>query len=361
MRTVRASFAKSKVTFPSTTAVCRPRLMEPRLQTAVSSSEVTSRISVQRFDRWTVRPGVRGLVAGAVRPVLEGHPAVAGLGQRPHHPRVELARLDRLRGQPALLRRRVGLLERLAEQIRQRRDDLGIEQAPVAVGLHPSHEQIGDPVGQVQVVGAARLVAGVVAQREELLDVRVPGLEVDAAGPLALAPLIDRRHRGVQRLQPGDDPVRLSVGPLDQRSARAHAVIREADAARELGEQRHVGVAVVDRLQVIGGRVEQEAARELLVARPRVEHRRRARQVLQRREQLIELQRLAHRLRQRAGDPQEKLLRRLQHQPRLRVLQQIAIVERAQPEVLELAIALGDQGVVQLAGVLRDEAPPAGR
>jgi hypothetical protein len=32
-------------------------LIEPRLHTAVSSPEVTSRISVQRFDRCTTRPG----------------------------------------------------------------------------------------------------------------------------------------------------------------------------------------------------------------------------------------------------------------------------------------------------------------
>ena len=206
---------------------------------------------------------------------------------------------------------------------------------------------------------SARLVAGVVAQRQELLDVGVPRLEIDAGGPLALAPLIDRRHRGVQRLEPGDDAVRLAVGPLDERAARPDAVVREADAARELREQRHVGVPLVDRLQMIGGRIEQEAARELLVPRPRVEHRRRARQVLQRREQLVQLQRLAHRLRQRAGDPQKKLLRRLDDQPRLRMLQQIAVVDGAQPEVLELAIALDGDGVVQLARVVGHEGAQA--
>ena len=57
VRTVRASFGKSKTTRPSWRVAWRPRLIEPRLQTAVSSSEVTSRISVQRFDRCTTRPG----------------------------------------------------------------------------------------------------------------------------------------------------------------------------------------------------------------------------------------------------------------------------------------------------------------
>ena len=35
------------------------RLIEPRLQTAVSSSELTSMISVQRLERWTTRCGGR--------------------------------------------------------------------------------------------------------------------------------------------------------------------------------------------------------------------------------------------------------------------------------------------------------------
>jgi hypothetical protein len=41
-----------------------PRLIEPRLHTAVSSAEVTSRISVHRFDRCTRAAGERRLVAG---------------------------------------------------------------------------------------------------------------------------------------------------------------------------------------------------------------------------------------------------------------------------------------------------------
>jgi len=36
---------------------CRARFTEPRLHTAVSPSEDTSRISVHRFDRWITLPG----------------------------------------------------------------------------------------------------------------------------------------------------------------------------------------------------------------------------------------------------------------------------------------------------------------
>ena len=57
-RTVRESFAKSKRTAPlSSLVVWRDRLIEPRLHTAVSLPDVTSRISVHRLERCTVRPG----------------------------------------------------------------------------------------------------------------------------------------------------------------------------------------------------------------------------------------------------------------------------------------------------------------
>ncbi len=46
------------------------------------------------------------------------------------------------------------------------------------------------------------------------------GLEVDAGRALARAALVDRRHRRVERLQPGHDAVGQAVGAADQRAAR---------------------------------------------------------------------------------------------------------------------------------------------
>lgn len=132
-------------------------------------------------------------------------------------------------------------------------------------------------------------------------------------------------------------------------------MVREPDAARELGELRDVGVATVDVLEVFLRRVEEGAARELLVARARVEERRRAGEVLQPREEPVQLQRVGDALGERARDAEEELLRRLDHEARRRVLAQVAVVDRAEAEVLELAIALGDERVVQFAGVAVDE------
>ncbi|CAM5319547.1 hypothetical protein SALBM311S_11770 [Streptomyces alboniger] len=53
VRTVSSSRSQSMSPFRTKA----PRLTEPRLQTAVSPSSVTSRISVQRLEEWTTWPG----------------------------------------------------------------------------------------------------------------------------------------------------------------------------------------------------------------------------------------------------------------------------------------------------------------
>ena len=71
-----------------------PRLIEPRLQTAVSSSRRDLEdLGAQVREVHDVRPAAPVWLHARLRLVLERHPAVAGLGQRAHHPRVELARL----------------------------------------------------------------------------------------------------------------------------------------------------------------------------------------------------------------------------------------------------------------------------
>lgn len=146
-----------------------------------------------------------GLVGGAVGGVLEGHPAVAGLREGAHHPAVQLARRERPAGQALGLGGPVGRVELLAPQV----DQLGHvhrgEQRPLRVVGDPAHELVRHPVRQIQVVRTAGVLAGVVAQFEELLDVRVPGLQVDRGGALAAAALVHGGDRGVQRLQERDD------------------------------------------------------------------------------------------------------------------------------------------------------------
>ena len=289
------------------------------------------------------------LVAGAVGGVLERHPAVAGFAQHFHHPCVQVARLDGSRGQPLMFGLRIRALESLAPQVDEFRHRVRIEQRPVAVVLDPLHEQIGHPVGEIEIMGAAHLVAGIAAHFEEVLDIGVPGLQIDAGRALALAALVHSGHRRVQRLQPWHDAVAATVGGADQRAARADPRIRLADAAGELRQLRHVGVARVDVGQRIARRIQQEARRQLLVAGAGIEQRRRAGQVVQRRHQPIQLKRSVRRVGQRDRDAHEEMLRGLDHRALLRMAQQIAVVERPQAEILEAAALRDVDRIVELA------------
>ena len=71
------------------------------------------------------------------------------------------------------------------------------EQRPVTAFHHPLHEQVGNPIGCVHVVSATAIVAGVLAQLEEFLDVEMPGLEIRADRTLTFASVVresGRRH-----------------------------------------------------------------------------------------------------------------------------------------------------------------------
>src|SRR4029453_10644032 len=100
-------------------------------------------------------------------------------------------------------------------------------------------------------VGAAAVVAGVLAQVEEFLDVDVPGLLIRAHGALALAALVDGNRGVVGDLQEGDYALAFAVGALDMCAEAADAGPIVAEAAGILCQQR----VVLDRLEDAAGMV----------------------------------------------------------------------------------------------------------
>ncbi len=242
----------------------------------------------------------------------------------------------------------VGFLEGLAGLVVQVAHVRGAEQRPLRVLHHALHEQVRDPVRRVHVVRAAAVVAGVLAQLQELLDVEVPGLEVRAHGALALAALVDGDRSVVHHLEERHHPLRLAVGAPDVGAERAHRRPVVAEAAGVLGEQRILLDRLVDALEVVGhGR--QVAAGELRAQRSGVEQCRRRAHEVERREHVVELDCA------RLALPRPTFLygeaHRHAHEEGLRqldapavVVQEIAVVQRLQPEVAELQVALGLQG-----------------
>jgi hypothetical protein len=150
------------------------------------------------------------------------------------------------------LRRRRRPFELGAEQVVQVGHVGRREQRPVALFHHAAHEQVGDPVGGVHVVRAAAVVAGVLAQLQELFDVQVPGFQVGADRALALAALVHGHGGVVDHLQEGHHALRLAVGALDVRAQCAHAGPVVAQAAGELGQQGVFLDGLVDAVQVVG-------------------------------------------------------------------------------------------------------------
>ena len=172
------------------------------------------------------------LRAAHVAGVLEGDPGVAGLEQHRQHlaPQVlgrhALEELD-LAAVDLGLVGGVGLFEGAAELVVQVGCRAGREQRPVAAFHDAPHEQVGDPVGGVHVVRAPAVVAGVLAQLQELLQVEVPALQVGAHRALALAALVDRHGGVVDDLQERHHALALAVGALDVASpGRARASSR---------------------------------------------------------------------------------------------------------------------------------------
>ena len=226
------------------------------------------------------------------------------------------------------------------------------EQGPLAVFHHPLHEQVRHPVGRVHVVGAAAVVAGVLAQLQELLDVQMPGLEVGAHRALALAALIDRHRRVVHHFQERHDALGLAVGALDVGAERPHRGPVVAQPAGELGQQRVFLDGVVDAVQVVGDRG-QVAARQLGAVGAGVEQGRGRAHEVEARQHVVELdgaglavalvERQAHRHAHEEGLGQLDA-------PAADV-DEVAVVERLQAEVAELEVAVRVQRLRQRAQV----------
>jgi hypothetical protein len=188
----------------------------------------------------------------------------------------------------------------------------------------------------------AAVVAGVLAQLEELLEVEVPGLEVGADRALALATLVDGHGGVVHHLQERHHALALAVGALDVAAEGAHARPVVAQAASELAEQGVFLQGLVDAVEVVGHRGE-VAARELAAARAAVEQRRRRAHEVEAGEHAVELDgaRLAVDLAQcqAHGHTHEEGLRHLDAV--LVDVQEVAVVQRLQAEVVELQVAAG--------------------
>ena len=85
-------------------------------------------------------------------------------------------------------------------------------------------------------MSATAVVAGVLAQLEEVEDVVVPGLKVGTTGSTALAALVHRDELVVVQLEERNDALALAVGALDVAAGAADCGPAPAEAASPFGE-----------------------------------------------------------------------------------------------------------------------------
>ena len=203
-------------------------------------------------------PGM--LLRGAqVARIFEGDPRMAGLEQHAQHLAPQglggdgLVQLELAPGRHRLVLL-IALVEGAPVQVVQIGHIVRGEQGPIPAAQHPLHEQIRHPVGGVHVVGAAAVVAGVLAQLQELLDVEVPSFEIGAHGALALAALIHGDSGVVDHLEEGHDALGFAVGALDVRAEGPHRSPIVAEPAGELGQHGVVADGIVDAAEVVGHR-----------------------------------------------------------------------------------------------------------
>ena len=203
--------------------------------------------------------------------VLESDPGMPRLEQHRQHLAPQLQRRHLPEQLVLALRRlflvgRIRLLEFLAELVVQVGAVRRREQRPLAVFHHALHEQVRNPVRRVHVVRAAAVVACVLPQLEEFLDIQVPCFEIGAHRALALAALIHRDGGVVDDFQKRNHPLRLAVGALDVRAQGAHRSPVVAQAAGVLRQQGVVLDRFIDAVEVVrdGGQV---AARQLRAQR----------------------------------------------------------------------------------------------
>lgn len=93
---------------------------------------------------------------------------------------------------------------------------VGAHKGPISVGLHSLHEEIWDPEGIEEVPSTVLLRSIVLAKLEELVDIRMPWLEVDGKGALTLATaLIDVPCGIIEDFEHGHESVGIAVRASD--------------------------------------------------------------------------------------------------------------------------------------------------
>lgn len=137
---------------------------------------------------------------------------------------------------------------------------IGTHQCPVSVGLHTFHEEIRYPQSIEQVTGSVLLLAMVLPQLQELIDVCVPGLQVYSEGSLSLSTsLVNVSGCVIEHPQHGHKSIRIAVGSSDIGVSGSDAVHGKSNASSKLRDDGSLFECVIDPLNGVLFHGEQKA------------------------------------------------------------------------------------------------------
>src|SRR3989338_8487318 len=173
----------------------------------------------------------------------------------------------------------------------------------------------------------------------------------------AAARAVDGDGDVVLDFEEGDDALALDPGLFNHRARGAHRCPVDAQPSGVLKQLRAVFVLVENGVQVVRHRGE-EAGGELRQSKPRVVERRRGGRVVHRRHHLIKLNSVALAVLGRLfrechahGDAHPKYLRRFQQFACCMLFRQVVGLERLEPQVFKLPVALEHERIGERAKV----------
>jgi len=173
--------------------------------------------------------------------ILERDPRVPGFEENLEHLLPQIDRRHPLAPDLALIHHllvgNIAFLERGTVEVVQVRNFVGTEKRPLLAGFHPLHEQVGNPVRRVHVVGSAAVVTGILPQLEKIEDVVVPCLQIGTTRAATFPSLIDGNELVVVQLEERNYSLTLTVGAFDVASRTTNGGPGSAKATRPFAEK----------------------------------------------------------------------------------------------------------------------------
>ena len=165
------------------------------------------------------------LVGLAVGGVLVKHVRRARLDLALEDLEPQVLRLDGLAALAFCFVLRVERFKLRSPAVGQTWASVGAHERPIAVFFDALHEQVRRPEGVEQIAGALLLLSVVLAQVEEVENVRVPWLDVHGKRTLTLSTaLVHVACRVVEDAEHGDDAVGRAIGSFDVRARSTDVV-----------------------------------------------------------------------------------------------------------------------------------------